>query len=143
MSKNINLDDFFLEGYKIHCVSFGNPHAVIFCKNKTDLENMDIKQIGSALEKNSIFKEGANIEFATILDDGQIRMRVWERGVGVTLACGSGACATLVMANKNNLSPRKNNIYLDGGTLTVDWADSGNVIMTGEVEKVFEGFFYE
>ena len=143
LSKDVNPAELFLEGYKIHCVSFGNPHGVIFFKNKNDLESINIKNIGSKLEKNLIFKEGVNIEFATILDDGNIQMRVWERGVGVTLACGSGACATLVMASKNKLSPRKNNVHLDGGVLIIDWTDSDDVIMTGEVEKVFDGYFYE
>ena len=141
LSKNINPNELMIDGYKIHCVSFGNPHGVIFFKNKSEFENVNIRAIGPKLEKNLIFKEGANIEFATILDDGKIKMRVWERDVGITLACGSGACATLVLASVNNLSPRKNSIYLDGGVLDINWNNDDHVIMTGEIEKVFEGHF--
>ena len=141
LSKNINPNKLMIDGYKIHCVSFGNPHGVIFFNNKSEFENVNIRAIGPKLEKNIIFKEGANIEFATILDDGKIKMRVWERDVGITLACGSGACATLVLASVNNLSPRKNSIYLDGGVLDINWNNDDHVIMTGEIEKVFEGHF--
>ena len=98
--------------------------------------------MGPLLEKNQIFLEGANIEFATILEDGSIRMKVWERGAGMTLACGSGACATLVIAVKLKLSKRKNRLVLDGGDLFINWQEDNDVIMTGEVEKVFEGNFY-
>ena len=142
LSKNINPNKLMIDGYKIHCVSFGNPHGVIFFKNKLEFENVNIRVIGPKLEKNIIFKEGANIEFATILEDGSIRMKVWERGAGMTLACGSGACATLVIAAKLKLSERKNRLVLDGGDLFIDWQRDNDVIMTGEVEKVFEGNFY-
>ena len=98
--------------------------------------------MGPRLEKNQIFLEGANIEFATILDDHSIRMKVWERGAGMTLACGSGACATLVIAVKLKLSERKNKLVLDGGDLFINWKEDNDVIMTGKVEKVYEGSFY-
>ena len=76
----------------------GNPHAVIFIENLEELEGLDLNAVGPKLEKHSLFPEFVNIEFACVINDGSIRMRVWERGVGTTLACGSGACATLVAA---------------------------------------------
>ena len=142
LAKDIKENQFELEGYKINCVSFGNPHGVIFFDNIEELEKVNILNIGPKLEKNSVFLEGANIEFATILSDGSIRMKVWERGAGMTLACGTGACATLVVANKLNISERKNKIILDGGDLVVNWKENNDVIMTGAAEKVFDGQFY-
>ena len=142
LAKNVKQSLFELEGYKINCVSFGNPHGVIFFENLKELENINVLDVGPKLEKNQIFLEGANIEFATILDDGSIRMKVWERVAGMTLACGSGACATLVIAVKLKLSERKNKLVLDGGDLFINWQEDDDVIMTGEVEKVFEGNFY-
>ena len=142
LAKDINENEFELEGYKINCVSFGNPHGVIFFDSIKELEKINIFDIGPKLEKNPVFLEGANIEFATVLSDGSIRMKVWERGAGVTLACGTGACATLVVANKLKKSGRKNKIVLDGGNLIVNWLQNNDVIMTGAVEKVFDGQFY-
>ena len=112
LDKNIKESQFQLEGYKINCVSFGNPHGVIFFENIKELEKINVLDLGPKLEKNQIFLEGANIEFATILEDGSIRMKVWERGAGMTLACGSGACATLVIAVKLKLSKRKNRLRI-------------------------------
>ena len=89
-----------------------------------------------------MFPESVNVEFATILRDKTIRMKVWERGVGRTLACGSGACATLVAAKQKNLSERKNDVILDGGKLTINWLESEDIIMSGEVNLVFKGNFY-
>ena len=142
LDKDIKKTQFELEGYKIYCVSFGNPHGVIFTKNLKELENINILEVGPKLEKNPVFLEGSNIEFATILNDGSIRMKVWERGAGMTLACGTGACAVLVVANKLNISERKNKIILDGGNLYINWLNNEDVIMTGLVDMVFEGQFY-
>ena len=116
----------------------GNPHAVIFFKDLNELNKIDIEKIGIKIQKSDIFPESVNVEFATILEDKTIRMKVWERGAGRTLACGSGACATLVAANQQNLSLRKNDIILDGGKLTIDWLESEDVIMSGEVKLVFK-----
>ena len=101
-----------------------------------------IIHVGKKIQNNDIFPESVNVEFATILEDKTIRMKVWERGAGRTLACGSGACATLVAANQQNLSLRKNDIILDGGKLTIDWLETGDIIMSGEVNLVFKGNFY-
>ena len=109
---------------------------------ENDLHKVNIESIGKKIQSNDIFPESINVEFATILKDKTIRMQVWERGAGKTLACGSGACATLVAASQQNLSQRKNEIILDGGKLKINWLESGYVIMSGEVKLVFKGDFY-
>ena len=136
-SQIINIDQF-----ELYCVSMGNPHGVIFFEDENALNKVDIESVGKKIQNNNIFPESVNVEFATILKDKTIRMKVWERGAGRTLACGSGACATLVAANQQNLSQRKNDIILDGGKLTIDWIESEDVIMSGEVNLVFKGNFY-
>ena len=118
-------------------VSMGNPHCVFFVSN---VEKMPIKTLGPAVERNSLFPKRTNVEFAEILSPSKIRMRVWERGAGVTMACGSGACATIVAAVRRGLSARKAEIVLDGGSLFLEWREGdGHVLMTGPVADVFEG----
>ena len=116
-------------------VSMGNPHYVIF----TD----DIDQVGvtgPVLEHHPAFPQRCNIEFARIETDGSIRTRVWERGSGITQACGTGACATAVAASLRGLAPRQSNIIMDGGTLSIEWsADDNHVYMTGPAAFVFDG----
>ena len=116
-------------------VSMGNPHYVIF----TD----DVDQVGETgriLENHPAFPQRCNIEFAQILPDGRIRTRVWERGSGITMACGTGACATAVAAARTGRAARKSGIVMDGGTLQIEWRESDNhVYMTGPAEFVFEG----
>lgn len=116
-------------------VSMGNPHYVIF----TD----DVDQVGETgriLENHPAFPQRCNIEFAQVLSDGRIRTRVWERGSGITMACGTGACATAVAACVTKRSGNRNDIVMDGGTLRIEWRKSDNhVYMTGPAEFVFEG----
>ena len=116
-------------------VSMGNPHYVIF----TD----DVDQVGESgrtLERHPAFPQRCNIEFARIEDDGSIRTRVWERGSGITQACGTGACATAVAAVLTGRAERTSEIVMDGGTLTIEWRESDNhVYMTGPAEFVFDG----
>ena len=116
-------------------VSMGNPHYVIF----TD----DIDQVGEAgrlLEHHPAFPQRCNIEFAKIEQDGSIRTRVWERGSGVTMACGTGACATAVAACLSGRAGRESDIVMDGGMLHIEWRESDNhVCMTGPAEFVFDG----
>ena len=116
-------------------VSMGNPHYVIF----TD----DVYQVGVTgplLENHPAFPQRCNIEFAHILQDGSIRTRVWERGSGITMACGTGACATAVAASVTGRSGRQSCIVMDGGTLEIEWRESDNhVYMTGPAEFVFDG----
>ena len=118
-------------------VSMGNPHFVVFVD---DAASFDVAGVGKSLEFASIFPERCNIEFATVLPDGDIRMRVWERGSGITMACGTGACATAVAAALTKRAGRESNIVMDGGTLHIVWneADS-HVLMTGPATKVFDG----
>lgn len=118
-------------------VSMGNPHFVIFTD---DAEAVDVASLGSALETHPLFPERCNIEFASLLDGNRIRTRVWERGSGITLACGTGACATAVAAHLTGRAGRKNTIVMDGGTLEIEWRAADNhVCMTGPAEIVFEG----
>lgn len=117
-------------------VNMGNPHAVFFVP---DVMAVDVAAVGSRLEHHPLFPERANIEFAQILSPTHIRMRVWERGAGITEACGSGACATLVAAARRNLTERKAIITMDGGDLTIEWNDVNHVIMTGTTAMSFTG----
>lgn len=118
-------------------VSMGNPHFVIFTD---DAESVDLVRLGSELETNPLFPERCNIEFANLLGKNRIRTRVWERGSGITLACGTGACATAVAAALTGRSGRKSHIVMDGGTLEIEWSTEDNhVYMTGPAEIIFEG----
>ncbi len=122
--------------YRITCVSMGNPHCVIFCDE--DVSNLDIAKIGPLFEHHVIFPDRVNTEFVNVHDRGHLKMRVWERGSGETMACGTGATAVLVAASLNDLSDRRAEVSLLGGTLTIDWKEDGNVYMTGPAETVFE-----
>ncbi len=143
LSKEVDTQNVKLDEFKAFCLSIGNPHAVIFINNLEELENLNINSIGPRLEKHSIFPEFANIEFVSVLEDKSLRMRVWERGVGITSACGSGACATLVAASSLNKSTRENKVVLDGGDLFIKWLDNRSVTLSGDTERVFEGFIGE
>lgn len=128
-----------LQGHvlKAAFVSMGNPHFVIFVDR---MEGIDIARTGSLLERDKAFPERCNIEFAQLVGDGQIRTRVWERGSGITMACGTGACATGAAAARLGLTPRHVSVIMDGGTLDIRWsADDGHVYMTGPAAFVFEG----
>lgn len=119
-------------------VSMGNPHFVIFVDE--DVETFDVRRYGSVLEKHDIFPQRCNIEFAQVLSDGTIRMRVWERGSGITLACGTGACATAVAAKLTGRRNAESNILMDGGMLNIKWdRDTNHILMTGPAAISFEG----
>ena len=118
-------------------VSMGNPHAVIF---QDEVESFDVAGYGTQIEHDPLFPNRTNTEFAKILSRDRIRMRVWERGAGETLACGTGACATLVAAVVNNLTDRKAYLDLNGGTLLIEWDEkTGHVFQEGPAEFVFDG----
>jgi len=121
-------------------VNVGNPHAVFFVP---DAEAIDLKTLGPQLERHALFPERCNIEAATVLSPTRIRMRVWERGVGITRACGTGACATLVAAARRGLAERKADVILDGGTLEIEWTADNHVRMTGPVATSFSGVLDE
>jgi diaminopimelate epimerase len=117
-------------------VNVGNPHAVFFVP---DAEAIDLATLGPQLEHHPLFPERANIEAATVLSRRRIRMRVWERGVGITRACGTGACATLVAAARRGLAERRAEVLLDGGRLEIEWLANDHVRMTGPVATSFAG----
>ncbi len=123
--------------FKSLFVSMGNPHYVIFVD---DVENMDITTLGKILEREKAFPQRCNIEFAQLVGQGKLRTRVWERGSGITMACGTGACATAVAAAKLGVSGRHSIIAMDGGDLDITWNPNDNhVYMTGPAAFVFEG----
>ena len=123
--------------WEVTCVSMGNPHAVTFTK---DIDKLDLPVLGPKFEKNPIFPRKTNTEFIEVIDGNNLNMRVWERGAGETLACGTGACAAAVAASLNGLTDRKVTIHLLGGDLNIEWRESNNhVYMTGEAVTVFEG----
>ena len=118
-------------------VSMGNPHFVCFVPDATSI---DVATEGRRLEHDAIFPERCNIEFVSVKADGTLRMRVWERGSGITLACGTGACATAVAACLTGRSGRKSRVEMDGGTLEIEWNEqNGHIMMTGPAVTVFEG----
>lgn len=123
--------------YNITCVSMGNPHAVVFCD---EVDSLTLTQIGPLFENNGIFPERVNTEFVKVIDKNTLKMRVWERGSGETLACGTGACAAAVAAVLNGYCGKNEDIHvlLLGGELIINYTDEG-VFMTGDCAKVFEG----
>ena len=123
--------------FRFTCVSMGNPHAITIVE---DVEKFDVKKYGEILEVNPVFPSKANVEFIEIVDSNHIKMRVWERGTGETLACGTGACATLVASCLNGLTDRHSYVELLGGTLEIEWNKEDNhVYMTGPAVTVFDG----
>jgi diaminopimelate epimerase len=117
-------------------VSMGNPHCVLFVE---DAEAAPVETRGPELERDPLFPERCNIEFVQVLDRARVRARVWERGSGVTLACGSGACALVAAGVRRGLLDRRVTVELDGGTLEIAWPEGGAVEMTGPTATVFEG----
>lgn len=123
--------------YKMTCVSMGNPHAVIFLE---DVTNLEIEQIGPYFENHERFPKRINTEFVKVLDKKTVQMRVWERGTGETLACGTGCCATVVACILNGLTDEKVTVKLLGGEIEIEWDREANLVyMTGPAVTVFEG----
>jgi len=123
--------------YELSCVSMGNPHAVIFT---TDIDALDLPVLGPKFELNELFPKRTNTEFVEVIDQEHVKMRVWERGAGETLACGTGACAVLVAGVLSGRLARKAVVDLRGGSLQIEWdAKNNHVLMTGEAVMVFEG----
>ena len=140
ISKPLTVDG---HDYKVTCVSMGNPHAVVFTDetdNIPDLDKMDIGSIGPLFENNKIFPNRTNTEFVEVTDRGHIKMRVWERGTGETLACGTGCCACAVACILNGRTDDKVRVDVLGGTIYIEWdRDENLVYMTGPAVTVFEG----
>ncbi|QQR79492.1 MAG: diaminopimelate epimerase [Deltaproteobacteria bacterium] len=123
--------------FQITCVSMGNPHCVIYVKN---VDEYPVHEIGRMIETSSIFPKRTNVEFVELISSKEVKMRVWERGAGETLACGSGACAVGVAGVLNEVHDRKVKVNLPGGPLVIEWNQKTNhVLMTGPAEEVFEG----
>lgn len=120
----------------VTAVSMGNPHCITFVP---DLDAIELTAIGPKVETHEAFPEKTNAEFAQIIDRQNIRMKVWERGAGITLACGTGACATLVAAVLNGLTDRKATLHLPGGELLIEWTPENRLSMTGPAEIVYTG----
>lgn len=134
-NEKINVDN---KLYEITCVSMGNPHCVVFCK---DINKLDLETIGPRFENHEMFPERTNTEFVEVLDKNHLKMRVWERGSGETLACGTGACASAVAAILNGYCKKNTEIDIQarGGVLLVKWCENDKVYLSGNAVKVFNG----
>ena len=135
---NKDLDIKNVEGEKMRftVVSMGNPHAVTFVE---DLENLQIEMCGPIVENNPIFPNKTNVEFVQILDKNNIKVRVWERGVGETFACGTGACAAVVASGINGYTDENVNVQLPGGNLQIEWGKDNHIYMQGPAETIYDG----
>jgi len=122
--------------YHITCVSMGNPHCILFVE---DLENTNLSVIGPMIETHDTFPKKINVEFVQVMSKQKLRMRVWERGAGITMACGTGACATLVAAVLNGVADRLAIVELDGGELLIEWGLDNHIYMSGPATEVFRG----
>ena len=120
--------------YKMTCVSMGNPHCVVFVD---DIAKVDLEHIGPKFETHGAFPKKTNTEFVQVKDRSHVRMRVWERGAGITLACGTGSCATAAACILNGKTGRKVEVELDGGALNIEWAANNHIYMTGPATEVF------
>ena len=122
--------------YEITCVSMGNPHCVTFVDH---VDEYPVAKVGPEFENHPSFPARTNVEFVEVINQQEIKMRVWERGAGETLACGTGACASAVASMLNNKVSRKVTVHLRGGDLYIEWLGDNKVFMTGPAEEVFEG----
>lgn len=125
--------------FSITCVSMGNPHCVIYVD---DVENFQVEKYGPLIENHEIFPRRANVEFVRIISPSEVRQRTWERGAGETLACGTGASAVCVAGVLNGFTEKKILNHLSGGDLELEWAEDGNLYMTGPAVEVFSGEIY-
>ena len=141
LAEEVDTNSFSLkvDGAKIQAsaVSVGNPHCVLFVD---DAEKAQVAALGPEIENSPLFPERANVEFVSVRDRAHLRMRVWERGAGITRACGTGACAAAVAAHRRGLADRKVEVLLDGGTLCIDWrAGDDHILMTGAATFAYQG----
>lgn len=124
------------EKYAVTCVSMGNPHCVIYVD---DVDSYPVTSVGPLIEHHNVFPQRTNVEFIQVLGPTELKMRVWERGVGETLACGTGACASVVAGVLNGKNERSATVHLPGGDLRIEWSEEGSIFMTGPATEVFEG----
>jgi diaminopimelate epimerase len=139
MAQEVDTKSFTIPGLAVDAsaVNVGNPHCVLFVDDATKAE---VAKIGPMIEGHALFPRHANVEFVSALGPDRLRMRVWERGVGITLACGTGACATIAAAQRRGLCGQKVDVVLDGGTLALEWAGEGtSIFMTGPISVSFQG----
>lgn len=122
--------------WEVSALSMGNPHCVLIVDN---VDEFPVEKIGPEIEKHPLFPNRTNVEFVEVINRDELKVRVWERGVGETLACGTGACASLVVASLKGLTNRSARLHLRGGELFVEWLENGEVFLTGPAEEVFEG----
>lgn len=125
--------------FEMTCLSMGNPHCVIPVE---DVGAIDVQRYGPVLERDRLFPNRTNVEFIQVLNDRELAMRVWERGTGITLACGTGACASVVAAHTLGLAGRRVTVHLLGGDLDIEWAPDDRVYMTGPAATICEGRYY-
>lgn len=125
--------------FAVTCVSMGNPHCITFVDK---IDEQEVREWGPKLETHPLFPRKTNVEFVQVLSPTEVNMRVWERGAGPTLACGTGACGTAVAAVLNNKTGRRVTVHLAGGDLLIEWADDNHVYMTGPATEVFEGEYF-
>jgi diaminopimelate epimerase len=125
-----------IETSTVSVVSMGNPHCVVFV---SDVDNFPVELVGPKIERHPAFPQRTNVEFVQVVSESELKVRVWERGAGLTLACGTGACASLVVAARTGRTERKAKVHLPGGTLTIEWRDDNRVYMTGPAVEVFRG----
>jgi diaminopimelate epimerase len=129
-----------LGGFRFSRVSMGNPHAVAFLASERTVEALDLREVGAPVERDPAFPQGTNVEFASVRGEHEVRMRIWERGAGETLASGSGSCAVAVAALRRQLARSPVRVRLDGGAVEVEWSGEGDpVYMSGPAEYVCEG----
>ncbi len=129
-----------LHGFRFLRVSMGNPHAVALLGSEEELAALDLKEVGPPVENDPLFPERTNVEFVHVRGEHEVRMRIWERGAGETLASGSGSCAAAVAAVRRGLAQSPVRVVLDGGVVEIEWdGDGGSVYMTGPAEYVCEG----
>ena len=130
--------DFEIQGFYATAISMGNPHCVIYCEEDAEIQ---ARAFGHSIELDPIFPEKTNVEFVNIISSNRIKLNVWERGCGLTLACGTGACASVVAGVKKSLINRICDVVLPGGVLNIGYRADNHVYMQGEAKKVFEGNF--
>jgi len=134
LAAEVDTSRFMLDGMEAAAVNVGNPHCVLF------IGDADIATLGPKIENHAMFPARTNVEFVTVNDPSHLRMRVWERGAGITSACGTGACAAAVAAHRRGLAGREVEVMLDGGPLAVEWREGdGHVLMTGPATLAFKG----
>ena len=124
------------ESYRVNGIRVGTPHCVIFMD---EVEDLDLKAVGQPIELHPMFPRKTNVEFVKVIDRKKLRMRVWERGAGITLACGTGSCASVVAAVLNGKTDRMVTVHLDGGHLLIEWGEDNHLYKTGPAGEVFRG----